>query len=354
MESQMQKSNIKNLSIEELSRELHNLGEPRYRLKQLLQWLYQKGAASFFDMSNIPMETRTLLDERYIITSLKLIESVRSSIDASQKFLLETGDGELLEAVLMEARGKKTICISCQVGCPLGCRFCRTGDGGFVRSLRSDEMLDQVLFFKMHHLERNRRFNIVFMGMGEPFLNLDDVEKSIQILNAIDGFALREKRITISTIGIPEAMRRISRTDLKFGLALSLNATTDRVRKQLMPAADDIAPTLAAAEEFARTRETRVTLEYVLISGVNDRREDARRLARLTSGKPFKINLIPFNAWEGSPYGPPAEADLERFVEILLPTAPAVTVRRSQGNDIDAACGQLSLRRRSGGRRDSI
>ena len=348
----MKKTNIKNLSIEELARELQELGVQRYRANQLLKWLYQKGASSFLEMTNIHMELRTLLDERYSITSLQQVESVRSSIDGSQKFLLETGDGSLIEAVLMEARGVQTICISSQIGCSLGCRFCRTGDGGFGRNLDSDEILNQILFFKAGHLERNRRFNIVFMGMGEPFLNLDNIERSIEILNAIDGFGLGEKRITISTIGIPGAIRALSETDLKFGLAISLNATMDRVRKEIMPAAHDIAPTLAAAEEFARARKTRVTLEYVLISGVNDYPADARGLAKITSGKPFKINIIPFNEWDGCPYRSPTEESLERFVKILLPKAPAVTVRRSQGGDINAACGQLSLRRTSERKRD--
>lgn len=340
----MKKTNIKNLSIGELSGELHELGEQRYRAPQLLKWLYQKGSSSFLEMTNIPMELRTLLDEKYTITSLQQVESVRSSIDGSQKFLLETGDGSLIEAVLMKARGVQTICISSQVGCPLGCRFCRTGDGGFKRDLESDEILNQVLFFKSGHLERNRRFNIVFMGMGEPFLNLGNIERSIEILNAIDGFALGQKRITISTIGIPGAILALSETDLKFSLAISLNATTDRIRKEIMPGADDIAPTLAAAEEFARAKKTIVTLEYVLISGVNEDPADAQRLAGITRGRPFKINIIPFNEWDGCPYKSPTEESLERFLQVLLPIAPTVTVRRSQGGDINAACGQLSLR----------
>jgi 23S rRNA (adenine2503-C2)-methyltransferase len=343
----MDRSNIKDLSIKELSRDLEELGEARFRTSQLLKWLYQKGAESFFEMSNIPMELRTLLDAKYVITGLRMVESVRSSIDGSQKFLLETDDGSLIEAVLMEARGLRTICISSQVGCSLKCRFCRTGDGGFARNLSSGEILDQVLFFKAGHLERNRRFNIVFMGMGEPFRNLDNLEKAIEILNAIDGFALGEKRITISTIGITDAIRALADTDLRFGLAISLNATTDRVRRELMPAADDLSSTLSAAEGFARERNARVTLEYVLIDGVNDSPEDARRLVGLTSGKPFKINIIPFNEWEGCPYRKPTEESLERFVGILLPKAPAVTVRRSQGGDINAACGQLSLRNKN-------
>ena len=182
------------------------------------------------------------------------------------------------------------------------------------------------------------------MGMGEPFLNMDNLATSLEILNAIDAFALGEKRITVSTIGYPDRIRSLSGSSLKFSLAVSLNATTDRTRRGLMPSASGIADTLAAAEQFAGVRRTRVTLEYVLIAGINDTAADARRLASLTAGKPFKINLIPFNEWPGCPHRGPDEERLEDFMRLLLPTAPAVTVRRSQGADINAACGQLRIK----------
>jgi 23S rRNA (adenine2503-C2)-methyltransferase len=347
----MSKINIKNLSIDELSSFIDGLEEKRHRTTQILQWLYQKGVSGFDEMTNIPTSLRAVLDERFVITSLRPIDSLSSRADASQKFLLETSDGSIIEAVLMETKGHQTICISSQIGCPLRCSFCRTGDGGFERNLRSDEILNQVLFFKRYHLRPGRRFNIVFMGMGEPFLNMENLVRSVEILNAIEAFALGEKRITISTIGYPERIRDLTGSNLKFSLAVSLNATTDRARKGLMPSASGIADTLAAAEEFARGRKTRVTLEYVLISGLNDTEADARRLASMTSSRPFKINLIPFNEWGECPHRRPDEDRIERFVRLLLPTAPAVTVRRSQGADINAACGQLRLehgRRRKG------
>ncbi len=344
--------NIKNLSISELSAFVDGLGEKRHRTTQILKWLYQKGVSDFDGMTNLPVTLRDLLAERCVITSLRPIDSLRSRTDASQKFLLGTDDGAVIEAVLMESRGHQTICISSQIGCPLGCTFCRTGEGGFERNLRSDEILNQVLFFKTNHLTPGRRFNIVFMGMGEPFLNMENLARSLEILNAIDAFALAEKRITVSTIGYPDRIRSLSGSSLKFSLAVSLNATTDRTRRGLMPSASGIAETLAAAEEFARGRKTRVTIEYVLIAGLNDTAADARRLASMTAGRPFKINLIPFNEWADCPYRRPGEERIESFVRILLPTAPAVTVRRSQGGDINAACGQLRTehrrRRRSG------
>jgi 23S rRNA (adenine2503-C2)-methyltransferase len=347
------KVNIKNLSMDELSSFIDGLGEKRHRTAQILQWLYQKGVSGFNEMTNIQTSLRALLDERFVITSLNPVDSLRSRADASQKFLLETDDGSVIEAVLMETRGHQTICISSQIGCPLRCSFCRTGDGGFDRNLRSDEILNQVLFFKKNHLRPRRRFNIVFMGMGEPFLNMESLVRSMEILNAIEAFALGEKRITISTIGYPDRIRALVGSNLKFSLAVSLNATTDRARMGLMPQASSLADTLAAAEEFARGRKARVTLEYVLISELNDTEADARRLAAMTSGRPFKINLIPFNEWDGCPHRRPDDDRIERFVRLLLPTAPAVTVRRSQGVDINAACGQLrqeqGRRRRDGG-----
>jgi 23S rRNA (adenine2503-C2)-methyltransferase len=181
------------------------------------------------------------------------------------------------------------------------------------------------------------------MGMGEPFLNMDNLIRSIEILNALDAFALGEKRITLSTIGYPDRIRILGESNLKFSLAISLNATTNRARKELMPSTSNLEETIEAAEEFARSRRTRVTLEYVLISGLNDTEADARRLASMTSGRPFKINLIPFNEWEGCPHRRPDDSRIDRFVRLLLPRAPAVTVRRSQGSDINAACGQLRM-----------
>ncbi len=344
----MNRRNIKNLSIREIASYFDSIGEPRHRTRQLLRWLYQKGAGTFAEMKNLPLSLRETLDQTFTIPSLEARERVRSKKDASEKFLLACADGAPVETVLMEAEGHQTLCISSQIGCPLGCLFCRTGRGGFVRDLGSDEILNQVLFFKDGYLRPRRRFNIVFMGMGEPLLNMTNLKRALEILNAEDGFALKEKRITVSTIGFIGGIRDLAGSDLSFGLAVSLNATTNLVRKRLMPGAHDLFGTLEAAEAFAVRRKTRVTLEYVIIDGVNDSGEDAARLAALTAGRPFKINIIPFNEWEGAPMRPPPEDRLERFITLLLPTAPAVTVRRSQGRDISAACGQLIARTESG------
>lgn len=342
----MEKLNIKNLSLRELADAIDDLGEKRHRRAQILKWLYRKGAADFAAMTDLPKELRRTLDERFTITSLRAAGSVTSSEDMSQKFLFEAADGALIETVLMETQGHLTICVSSQVGCPLGCTLCSTGAGGFERDLRCDEILNQILQARDGSVPPRTRYNLVFMGMGEPLLNQGNVVRALETLNASDAFALGEKRITVSTVGIPETIRELAASALKFGLAISLNATTDETRRRLMPAAHGLIETLSAASEFAEKRKTRVTLEYVLLAGVNDSEEDARRLANLTAGKRYKINLIPFNEWEGCPYRRPSDKAIEAFIRPLLPRAPAVTVRRSQGRDIAAACGQLRMKRR--------
>ena len=343
----LEKRNIKNLSIAEISEAVTAIGEKRHRRTQILQWLYQKGVTDFSAMTNLSKPLRQKLDNLFEIRDLKVKGSVASKEDKSQKFLFETKDGHLIETVLMEARGNYTICVSSQIGCPLGCVFCSTGSGGFERNLRSDEILNQVLFFKKNYIPPRRRYNIVFMGMGDPLLNFDNVSRALEIINKIDGFALGEKRITVSTAGFPDQIRSITDSPLKFGLAVSLNATSETSRRQLMPAAGGLHKTLDAAEHFAAARKTRTTIEYVLLADVNDTREDARRLSALTTGRPFKINLIPFNEWKGCEFRRPSEKAVNDFIRILLPKAPAVTVRRSQGNDISAACGQLRMRRKA-------
>lgn len=341
--------NIKNLSPPQLAEAMAEMGEQRHRTRQIMQWIWQKGAASFDEMTSLSLDLRTRLSERFRIPELRVAGSVSSDSDGSQKFLLECEDGAVIEAVLMEARGIFTLCVSSQVGCPLACSFCRTGVGGLERDLTTEEILDQILYFRLNHLPPRRRFNIVFMGMGDPLLNTANVFPALEILNHEDGFALREKRITLSTIGFPAQIRELEASGLRAGLAVSLNAVNDETRKRLMPAAADIKETLAASEEYAVGRKMRTTLEYVLIAGENDSDEDARLLASMTSGRPFKINIIPFNEWKGCSLKRPSEETIDRFIEILLPTAPAVTVRRSQGGDIGAACGQLRASRKEYG-----
>ncbi|HSG27680.1 MAG TPA: 23S rRNA (adenine(2503)-C(2))-methyltransferase RlmN [Candidatus Krumholzibacterium sp.] len=337
----MEKRYIKDMSIGELAEYFALIGEKRHRTRQVLKWLYQKGVKAFAEMTDLPLSLRERLDDEFLLDTLGVRGSVSSETDGSQKFLLSTRDGSCIEAVLMEARGHYTVCLSSQIGCPLGCLFCSTGAGGFERNLTSGEILDQLLFFRVNHIPPRVRFNIVFMGMGDPLLNIGNVSTALEIINSMDAFALGEKRITVSTAGFPERIAELASSPLKFGLAVSMGGATEQVRRELMPSAGSLAETMKAAEAFALKRDTRVTLEYVLLAGVNDREGDASRLSRITAGRPFKINLIPFNEWEGCPYRRPSERAMETFIRILLPKAPAVTVRRSQGGEISAACGQL-------------
>lgn len=341
-----EKKSIKNLSPLNISSIIEGLGEKRHRKSQLFNWLYKKCVQGFSEMTNMPSEFRKTLDGSFYISRLKPAGSESSGEDGSEKFILECVDGFQIETVLMDFDKHKTICVSSQIGCPLRCSFCNTGRIGFERNLRTDEILDQIIFFKINRIEPRTRFNIVFMGMGEPFLNSENVFRAIEILNDMDAFALGEKRITVSTVGIPDMINEAAESSLKFGLAVSLNSTTDRVRGELMPQSAPIRETLDSSERFAKSKGARVTLEYVLIRGVNDSDEDARRLSDITSGRPFKINIIPFNSWKPCEFKRPAEKRLNRFIEILLPKAPAVTVRRSQGEEIGGACGQLIYRRR--------
>jgi len=339
----LKKSSLKNLSIREISSIIERSDEKRHRKDQLLNWLYKKCVYDFEEMTSISKAFRKELSESYYLSRLESAGVSRSDKDGSSKFVLECFDGLLIEAVLMEFEKHRTICISSQIGCSLGCVFCRTGKIGLKRNLGCDEILDQVIFFKKDYLPPRRRFNIVFMGMGEPFLNRENVYRAVEILNHEAAFGLGEKRVTVSTIGFPGLIDEAAASDLKFSLAVSLSATTDRVRKKLMPGAAGIRETLSASERFAVSKGTRTTLEYVLLEGINDSDQDAQRLSGMTAGKPFKINIIPFNTWKGCPLRRPSEKRIDRFVELLLPKAPAVTVRRSRGEDIGAACGQLGF-----------
>ena len=341
----MSRINIKDIGPGRLESILSGMGEERHRTGQVMRWLWRKGARTFDRMTDLSLELRSRLSDTFFIPFLDIEGSLSSATDRSQKFLLRCEDGERIESVLMEARGVYTVCVSTQAGCPLGCTFCRTGRDGFRRNLRADEILDQVLIARKDRIPAGRRMNIVLMGMGDPLLNPEGVSRALRILNHPDGFSLGEKRITLSTAGSPARLGRLGSSGLKFSLAISLNAVDDGLRKRLMPRAAGVEETLDAAEGFARSRKGRVTVEYVLIAGVNDSAEEARRLASLTSRRPFKINVIPFNEWEGSPFSRPSDEAVDRFVSALLPEAPAVTVRRSQGGGIGAACGQLRARR---------
>jgi 23S rRNA (adenine2503-C2)-methyltransferase len=266
-----------------------------------------------------------------------------SALDGTRKFLFELADGARVESVLMRYENRTTLCVSSQVGCPLDCVFCETAKGNFRRNLTAGEILDQVCTLKLEAGAQDQKINVVFMGMGEPLLNLPELVRALRVMNDPLGLNMSDRRITVSTSSFPERIRELAATDVSCSLALSLNAPNDAKRRALMPKAShfSIQELLDAARDFARSGRRRVTLEYVLIPGVNMDDDDAEELGRLSHRQPFKLNLIPYNPGRVDPLPRPTEEEIDRFVSRLLPVAPAVTVRRSRGVDIDAACGQL-------------
>ncbi len=343
----MDKPNLRNYSLEELKSLVQELGEPSYRGEQIFHWITCRDAVSFEEMTNLPKVLRAKLSE---IFSLDLPEVVNKEkdIDETTKFALKLKDGNIIETVIIPERDHYTLCVSTQVGCPIGCKFCVTGRLGFKRNLEVYEILSQVVFARRYLKEQKKELplrNIVFMGMGEPLLNLENLIKALKILAHPKGFNYSRKRLTVSTVGLIKEMERLSQ-EFPVALALSLHAPTDEIRRKLIPVAKKypVDELISACKRFPRIKNSRTTIEYVLIKGVNDSMECAEKLAKLLKGYPFKVNLIPFNPYPGIPFERPSEEDVERFQKYLLSKKILTTVRKSKGLRINAACGQLGAR----------
>ena len=339
----MEKINLKGLWIEELEGILDKLGEKKYKAKQIAKWIYNKGVSDFEQMTDLSKELRRKLAEIAYIDKLKLIKKQTSKIDQTEKFLFELSDGKKIETVLMREKERVTLCISTQAGCALNCIFCATGSMGFERNLSAGEIVDQIICAKEHLKEDEKITNLVIMGMGEPLLNYENTLKSIRMIQSELGLSLSAKRITLSTAGIVSQIYKLADEGLKIKLALSLNAPDDELRKKLMPITKKypLSKVMEALKHYAKVNDTRITFEYVLIKDINDSKEQALELAKLVRGIPCKINLIPYNPVKNCPFEKPDEETLQKFRDILYPRAPAVTLRKSKGDDIQAACGQL-------------
>ena len=333
--------NLKDLTFEELRVELESWGEPAYRAKQVFEWVYQRGAGSFADMTDLPKTLRQRLEETHDLKSLELVEKLRSA-DESEKFLFRLRDSRLIETVLIPSGERRTLCLSTQVGCKYACLFCASGAGGFERDLLPSEILGQVLFFR-GKLEA-RLTNFVFMGMGEPLDNLDNVVRSIRIMNSPQGMGIAARRITVSTVGIIPAIDKLVSLGIQISLSLSLHATTDELRSRFLPANRKypLAEVIKAGVRYAKATGRMVTIEYVLLSGLNDSLADARRLASLARKLRAKVNLIPYSPGCGPELAPSSAKRQEAFVQALADLGIAATVRLSKGADIRAACGQLA------------
>lgn len=323
---------------EELARLATSLGEPEYRGKQLAEWLYRKSAKCFSEMTNLPAEFRRKLGATSSISRSKVQE--RSSLrDGTTKFLLELFDGERIESVLIPYEDRVTVCVSTQVGCAVGCTFCATADAGFTRNLTAGEIVAQVLTLQG---EAGRRVtNVVYMGMGEPLLNYDEVLKSIRLLNREVGIS--QRKITVSTVGITPRIRKLKEEALQITFAVSLHAPDDALRSMLIPLADryPLEELISACRDYAQSTGRRVTYEYLLIAGLNDSPAHARRLASLLSGSLASVNLIPYNAVRGKGYKRPSPAAVKAFKNILEEAGIETTQRFERGHSVAAACGQL-------------
>jgi 23S rRNA (adenine2503-C2)-methyltransferase len=320
-----------------LKRALAEAGEPAYRASQVWEWM-ARGARAYEEMTNLPAALRERLAAAVPLSTLELRAEARSD-DGTVKALFHTADGLPVEAVLMRYRdGRRSVCLSSQSGCPLTCSFCATGRMRFGRNLSADEILDQALHFRRVEAIDHA----VFMGMGEPTMNVDAV---LAACERLPDLGVSHRRTAISTVGWVPGVDRLAESDLPIGLALSLHAPDDGLRSQLMPVNDrwPLAEVLAACERWRARRRRKVFVEYVMLDGVNDRPEHARRLAALLDPRAYKVNLIPYNptgAYRGSP-----PEQIERFRAILAEHGLAATVRLTRGRDIDAACGQLAASR---------
>ncbi|MDZ4805332.1 MAG: 23S rRNA (adenine(2503)-C(2))-methyltransferase RlmN [Candidatus Eisenbacteria bacterium] len=332
-------------TLPELRTEMSELGLESWRADQIFSWLYKKGVLDFAGMTDIGRPTREALTAVYQINAMAPKEEKTAGDRSATKCLFALADGREIEGVFLRLPNKETICFSTQVGCAIGCGFCVTALMGRLRNLEAGEIVGQILYLSRKFVEREQGFNLVAMGMGEPFDNYENLLKAIRIMKEVRGLNIGPRRITISTSGIVPMIDRLATEGIPLGLAVSLNATTNEQRSELMPINKKypIEELLEAAGRYARATNRRVTLEYVMLRGVNDSEADARRLINLASRLPSKINLIPFNPSPYHSFSPPTPAETERFQDQLLAADKTVTIRRRRGGDIYAACGQLGV-----------
>lgn len=331
---------------EELRAFVTQMGQPAYRADQLCAWIYGKGEVDINAMTNLSKQFREELQQVAWVSQLREVERQEAHNGEAVKFLFALPSGEQIEAVLIVDGTRRTVCLSSQVGCPLDCKFCATGKMGFIANLEAGQIIDQLLHIVRFAQARDERItNVVMMGMGEPLLNFDPVVRALHLMRLQEGAAIGGRKITVSTAGYVPGILKLAHEDLNVGLAISLNATTDAQRQEIMPINRKykIADLLDAARQFYELRGRRVTFEYVLLDGVTDSEEDALRLAALTRDVPCKINLIPYNELgPDSLFRRPSPGRLTRFRQLLEARANVtITVRESRGRDIDAACGQL-------------
>jgi 23S rRNA (adenine2503-C2)-methyltransferase len=320
-------------------------GDSAFRGNQVYQWLWQKGAHQFEDMTNLSKETRALLDEHFVINHIE-VDQMQRSIDGTIKNAVRLHDGLIVESVLIPTSKRTTACVSSQVGCSLDCKFCATARLKKMRNLNADEIYDQVVAIdKESRLYQNMPLsNIVFMGMGEPLMNYNNVLKAIEKITSDEGLGMSPRRITVSTSGIPKMIKKMADQEVKFNLAVSLHSAIDQVRTSIMPFNETfpLSELRAALEYWYAKTKNRITYEYVVWKGVNDSQKDIDALVRFCKFSPAKVNLIEYNPIDGGDYMQASEESIQNYIKTLEANRITVTLRRSRGKDIDAACGQLA------------
>jgi 23S rRNA (adenine2503-C2)-methyltransferase len=335
---------IKDLTQAELEAFFLELGESKFRAQQAMLWLYAKGVSAFTGMTNYGKELREKLAQTLRLNAPEVGEMLESE-DGTRKFTLVLHDNRRVESVIIPDGKRVTLCVSTQAGCKRGCKLCATARMGFLRNLSSGEILDQIIAAN-HLLNGSKRVtHVVFMGMGEPMDNLDEVLKSLRIIHSDYGFCISPGRTTVSTVGVLEGMRRLAKEGSGEGLAVSLHASDDMTRKKLIPLAHKVTirEILEECKAYAKVSGDKVTFEYVMVRGVNCSPEDGRRLAKLLAVLPAKINLIPYNEAAGGDFEAPSDEEIDAFKQELWKGPAIVTLRRSRGRDIRAACGQLCV-----------
>ena len=332
--------NLKSQTLAEMGTLFKDMGEPAFRAKQVYKWLHS-GVRTYDEMTNIPQSLRKKLEEKFPICSPEVVRKQESARDGTIKYLWKLADGNCVETVLMRYHYGNTVCISTEVGCPMGCAFCASTLGGLVRRLEPYEMLDQVLFTQID--SGLPVSHIVLMGIGEPLDNFDNVLRFLELVNSEDGMNISMRHISLSTCGLVPKIDALAEKKLQISLAISLHGPNDEVRDRIMPVnkAYPIDELLAACRRYYEATSRRIHFEYAMIDGVNDSEEAARELLRRLKGLPAHVNLIPLNHVEESPLKPSSRKAVARFQKILEDGGVTATVRRTLGGDIDASCGQL-------------
>ena len=332
--------NIKDYNLEELKEELKSIGEKPFRAEQIFKWLYQDKVKSFDDMTNLSLELREKLKENYTICNFKILKKQESS-DGTKKYLFDVLDGNAIETVLMSYHHGYSICVSSQIGCKMGCKFCASTGIKFVRSLTSGEIVEQILAVEQD--ENIRISNIVFMGIGEPLDNFDNVINAVKIINNPKGLNIGARHISISTSGLVPMIYKLAEQNTQCTLSISLHATTNEKRSSMMPVnnAYNIEELIQACKDYIKVTNRRISFEYALAKDNNDNLEDAKRLVKLLKGMLCHVNLIPINKIENGEYTKSSNENIMKFRDYLNDHGIVATIRRELGSDIDAACGQL-------------